>query len=840
MLWHWLIKGKYWLIGWRAIGFSIGFWLYAERRIKSLIYSDICNAFYISEEESEKNIVEFGLNSVTSQGGIAETIITLGWSEETTDGILPDNISTYNKWFYGKTGQKPAVWKRFQKDYREEKYVKLLESDINDEVLPLIAKKLNVKIPRGKQVNKHMLATAVARQMCEFAKSKKTKNEADSVFTEVYFASEIQTEFSRYIDKASERYNVMKLIGGDEVPLDKFFVCNTIGQKERVFADKTRIKCTYLENPDMRKLRDMFSNRGLDNLRTLLIGSGGCGKSLMMQHLFLTAAKEYENSGVLPIFLELRHFKQSQEILQFIVETVTSTGESFSVEDANSLLLAGKCQLLFDGFDEIDPTDIDSFLQKLKDFVAKYDKVQIVITSRQNDSLTGINQFMKLYVWPFEEKQSLELIDKILEYQGEAGARETVLEYINNGFLKKDGVFVSHPLLLTYVTMKYPQYSRFNADPSLFYKVTFEALVSGHNDNKKPYDRVFKSVDNAEQFTIVFREFCALTYKDGVLELDSHSFEEYFNQMKSYKGFENTHKMNIKNFKHDVCSTACIMYEKEFDIFYIDPGFQECLFAEYYLVAPEDEVVQLLQSLEKTSFTKLAHFEALDMLCKLSREKFRYKILLPFLDEIFKTKNEQETFRNFLYICFDDVTVVSINEAVQYLMMKNLGVRKVLYPQKENYPRTILLNYILRDMGETPDFTFSLYTKECSVEDGELQVLQLPEDAEITGMIIGKDAKVENERCLLIDSKPIGAYEYFWKEHKEGKQDAYLVDENKELIQFGRQITIEGYYLKTEPDEFDGVIQNVTENSAKTYDMFLRLKAYYKKLKIEKHRSGLN
>ena len=220
MLGHWLIKEEHWLIGWLAFGFFIGFWLCAERRIKSLIYSDICNAFYISEEESKKNAVEFGLNSVTSQGGIAEKIITLGWSDESTDGILPDNISTYNKWFYGKTGQKSAVWKRFQKDYREEKYVELLESDINDEVLPLIAKKLNITIPRGKQVNKHMLATAIARQMCEFAKSKKTKNEAESVFAEVYFASEIQTGFSRYIDKASERYNVMKLIGGDEVPLD--------------------------------------------------------------------------------------------------------------------------------------------------------------------------------------------------------------------------------------------------------------------------------------------------------------------------------------------------------------------------------------------------------------------------------------------------------------------------------------------------------------------------------------------------------------------------------------------------------------------------------------------
>ncbi|GAB6397738.1 hypothetical protein MOB1_20600 [Faecalimonas mobilis] len=805
-----------------------------------MIYGDICNAFYISEEESKKNIVEFGLKSVTSQQGIAERIITLGWSDESTEGVLPDNISTYNKWFYGKTGQKPAVWKRFQKDYREEKYVKLLEDDINDDVLPLIAKKLNIIIPRGKQVNKHMLATAVARQMCEFAKSKKTKNESDSIFSEVYFASQIQTEFSRYIDKASERYNVMKLIGGDEVPLDKFFVCNTIGQKERVFADKSRIKSGYLENPSMRKLRDMFSKRGLDNLHTLLIGSGGCGKSLMLQHLFLTSAAEYQNTGILPIFLELRHFKQSNEILQYIVDTVTATGESFTEEDANSLLLAGKCQLLLDGFDEIDPSDINTFLQKLKTFVTKYDKVQIVITSRQNDSLTGINQFMKLYVWPFEEKQSLELIDRILIYQGETGARDTVLEYINNGFLKKDGVFVSHPLLLTYVTMKYPQYSRFNADPSLFYKVTFEALVSGHDDNKKPYDRVFMSVDNAEQFTTVFKEFCALTYKDGVLELDGRTFEEYFNQLKSYKEFENPHKMNLKNFKHDVCSTACIMYEKEFDIFYIDPGFQECLFAEYYSQAPEDEVIKLLQSLETTPYIKLARFEALDMLCKLSRDKFRYKVLLPFLDEIFKPKDNLEAFTKFLYTCFDDVTVVDINEAAQYLVMNSLNVLDVLYPQKENYSRTILLNYILRDMGENPDFGFSMYAKDCSVKNGEMKILELPEDVEITGMVIGQDTKVEEKRYLLMDSKPIKAYEYFLKEHKNGKQDAYLVDENKDLIKLGKQINIEGYYLMTEPEKYNGVIQNVSENSEKTYSMFLRLNEYYKRLKIEKHRSGLD
>lgn len=180
----------------------------------------------------------------------------------------------------------------------------------------------------------------------------------------------------------------------------------------------------------------------------------------------------------------------------------------------------------------------------------------------------------------------------ILKYQGQTEEKETVIEYINNGFLKKDGVFASHPLLLTYVTMKYPTYKRFHSDHLLFYKSTYEALLSGHDDNKKPYDRVFMSVDNADQFSKVFKEFCGITYKDGVLQLDSPSFEEYFNKLKSHKVFENPHKMNLTNFKHDVCSTACMMYEKEYDIFYIDPGFQEYLFAEYYRSAEIEDILE--------------------------------------------------------------------------------------------------------------------------------------------------------------------------------------------------------------------------------------------------------
>lgn len=133
--------------------------------------------------------------------------------------------------------------------------------------------------------------------------------------------------------------------------------------------------------------------------------------------------------------------------------------------------------------------------------------------------------------------------------------------------------------------------------------------MTGHDDNKKPYDRVFMSVDDANQFSTVFKEFCAITFKDGALQFDSTTFEAYFRQLKSHQTFENPYKMNVKNFKHDVCSTACMMYEKEYDIFYIDPGFQEFLFAEYYTQADLEEMKPLILISRLKSVTRLKKLE---------------------------------------------------------------------------------------------------------------------------------------------------------------------------------------------------------------------------------------
>ena len=115
-----------------------------------------------------------------------------------------------------------------------------------------------------------------------------------------------------------------------------------------------------------------------------------------------------------------------------------------------------------------------------------------------------------------------------------------------------------------------------------FYDILYDMLIRGHDEDKESFDRFFHSVGSIDEFTIAFREFCVLAYMDGVFEFDHRSFEKYFRQLKAKNEFHNPSIFSLTSFQHDVCATACMMYEQESGIFYIDPGFQDYFFADYY------------------------------------------------------------------------------------------------------------------------------------------------------------------------------------------------------------------------------------------------------------------
>ena len=793
----------------------------------SLRYDEFFRAFYIGEGDGF-------LSHYRTTQDIPEFFARIVLTKEEHLKILPTDPSSYDKWFQGNASPR-RHWGNMSKDFSEDKVVDALMKELDDTRLTDLLGAFGIK-DRSEIVNKELLCTAIAQQFKAIIDG---KGEGRDVLTDIYLSGNINAAFMDYIRKASKRYNLMKLIGGKEVPLEDYFVCNTIGQNERVFAEKKKItgETRSGDKLTLKSIREMFQKRqGYDNRLTILIGGGGCGKSLVLQHMFLKAAAEYEKTGVLPVFLELRHYVQNTEIMAFIVNSVSALDNSFTEDDARQLLLTGRCQLLLDGFDEIDPSDIDSFVKKMQDFALAYENVQIVVTSRENENLKGLRGFMRLYVWPFDTEQSMKLIDKILLQQGQIDEKDAVINYIEHGFLQKDGIFAAHPLLLTYVTQNYPSYKEFRENHIYFYRSMFNALLSGHDENKKPYDRVFKSVDNADQFKIVFREFCAISFKDAVFFFPSTLFEEYFNRLERHKDFENPKKMNITNFKHDVISTACMMYEKSDDIYYIDPGFQEFLFAEYYAQAEKDETQELLESLCCISPSKFLRYDAFDMLCHASEIKFKMYVLLPFLDKIFNG-NIEDMFMNFLSVCFDKISFIVFDKKISEEYLSKLGCQSFLYPQVTNDINTVLLDYILRLLKIDQEGDFSLYANRPDNKD-PLEI-EVNDELEETGTLVGRLKEDSDGYNLLLDCQTKQVFDLNNKLEQKGENTGYLVDEHNILVSFGTRYTIDTFYLSEDGEKYSGLIKRIRMNSDTLCRVFQRIKEYRKQLRLEKHHKGI-
>lgn len=261
----------------------------------------------------------------------------------------------------------------------------------------------------------------------------------------------------------------------------------------------------------------------------------------MLQHLFIEAAENSDETGRLPIMAELRNFSSRYDgFLPFIVDTVREYDDSFTENSAKEVLERGQAQILFDGLDELDPGEVKFFQKKLAELTHRYPNVQVIITSRQCSAIEGIRGFVRLYLHPLNEDQVDQLLDKLLLRKQDADEKKTVMSFFEpgTGYLRRDGFVATNPMLLTVIVSNCEKLKELNGDKSSLYEMLYDVLIRGHDEEKEAFDRFFHSVGSSEEFTQVFRAFCSLSYMDGVFEFDHRTFEKYFKDVKKQEELE--------------------------------------------------------------------------------------------------------------------------------------------------------------------------------------------------------------------------------------------------------------------------------------------------------------
>lgn len=771
-----------------------------------LKFGDFFLNFYISRSSG-------GLTNHRAKKKIAEFLIKAAIPEESWE-ILPTSDSSYEKWMNGTRTFDPAVWQEIAEKYNENRFLEIVIKELNDGALVTVMDRFGIKVSTVNEIDKELFTVAIGHQFHEIAKG---SGSAEDIVKSIYTSTESKLLFPVYEQKSLKEYSKVKTNFSDELcDMDDVFICNTLSTVDSAYSRRgLPARGTVIQDATLDKIAEQSN-------MIALIANGGMGKSMMLRHLFVESMRKYSDTGVMPILVELRDYRfAGSDLFSSIVKSVSLFDPAFDDEAADKVLRAGKCQILLDGLDEIDPSDIVGFQHKLRDMIKAYPLNQYVITSRECDVAKSIGFINRLYLMPFDEKQTGDLIDKLIE---DEGIKAEIIRNLNEGYLNKHGEFASNPMLLAFCIMNYPSYQSFYDSPHEFYRSAYDTIISDHDLEKSPMDRVFRSADSKDDFTDVFREFCAISYAERKFQFNKMTFEAIFKKLKSTKQVSNPRIMNKTNFLHDACATACMMYEAKSDILYIDPGFQQFLFAEYNYFAEPEEVEAMGKKLWTVPESEFNGGIAFEMLYELSDEKVEVCLDLPYLDMIFKDKTEEESFNAFLVHGFREIKSALLDRTAIAECEQKSGIIGTYAIASKSEPKSVILSMMLKRLNMDMDDPSAMIAPLIDMET-------LYPEAEIKA-IIGERIFDQSSQKYFLNFRKV---ERDKVEKLEGR-DFVLTDDSGKVITFGYEYKADMGQLEKRMERYMALFTLVKSDEVikKKYE---RLKAYYDEL-VEKHRKS--
>ena len=774
-----------------------------DRGGRPMDFSAYCQGFYISRANG-------CISNHMSKEKIPEYFMELALSPDSCE-VLPTSSSAYAKWFTGPNAPESKVWSAILRENRTIEFASGLQKDLLDDKLSILVEKFGISLATTENVDKAQLCQALTELFFALARGNGTTEQTAAEF---YVSNSKNAYFPVYVQHCTRKYANVRMIFDEyeERALADIFVCNTLTNRFHTFATRRRFAPQLIiEDATLDKLAEKTK-------MTLIIGNGGMGKSLMLQHLFLESIAKHEETGKLPILLELHNYTVSAEdLFTFIANTVSRHDETITADILRKLMQAGKCQILMDGIDEIDPSDETTFQRTLSELVDRFPGNQYVLASRDCGAANAINGFTRMYLMPYNSEQSQILVDKLLS-QEVPELKNEIKSYLANSFIKQHNCFATNPMLLTFVIMHYPLDDTFGHKPHQFFATIYEMILSGHDAVKQAYERIFRSVDSPEEFTQVFCEFCAITFSDCRFELSKEEFESYYSKLKTVNRLSNPHKMKKAAFLHDACATACMMYETETQVLYIDRGFQQYLFAKYTYLDEPESVTSVGKKFWQKAPSDFEDAAAFEMLLDLAPEKIERYWFKPYLDEIFRKPNKNASFVRFLNMGYGAISYCCIDNTQLSEAEKQTNVTSSSIDGATNEPRSVLLSLVDERVGIESNFTLLSADMDLCFEEN------------VCSVYVGELAL--NGECPVLSVRsmppPIdGDWELYERTHTVGN---CLRNESGAIRIFGYECRVPINDIRKQPARYEKLLTWLKEKDSPLRQQYVSLENYHKEL----------
>lgn len=457
--------------------------------------------------------------------------------------------------------------------------------------------------------------------------------------------NKISDNFLRYMEKAYDKYSKMKtlLYRDDPRPFYDFYVCN--GILERVRERRGRLSYMkpsgYVQEFNAVTLTEKYKF-------SIITGTGGLGKSMMMRHLFLSAIENYSTLEKLPLFIPLKDYTLAQrDLVAYIYEKFSILASGVTEEELVQVLVSGKCLLLFDGLDEINSAYRNDFERKLEVFGDKYSDCCFVISSRPYSDFISLSRYKVLELQLFTKKQAVKLIEKLDFRQDLPGIKEKFLEQLKGKLFEEHRDFTANPLLLTIMLMTFEQIAEIPDKMHIFYQEAYLALAKRHDASKGAYKREMLTGLSTDRFRDIFEEFCARTYKEELFEMQDQDIKRHFEATVAHSRYLEEKDIPVGAFINDATIGLCLLYYENSCYNFTHRSFQE-YFCACFFARQKDRGIEKIGEFFETRGARAHSDKTFAMMYDMEPGKVEEFIFIPYIKRLLMECREKEGYLTFL------------------------------------------------------------------------------------------------------------------------------------------------------------------------------------------------
>jgi hypothetical protein len=242
---------------------------------------------------------------------------------------------------------------------------------------------------------------------------------------------------------------------------------------EKRFRETNQRRFRYSFDENKRKDGLTFAN---NSQYLMVFGGPGIGKSTFLRKVGLEALKGNQGNyqhRLIPVFLELKKFKESEINIQALIEKEFEIcGFPDVQKNVSKKLKKGELLILLDGLDEVPTENRENVIEKIQDFVDQYKENRFILSCRTAARTTNLNRFTNIEVAEFDDQQIQAFIEHWFssEADQEAEIAKNCWELLTQSEYEAAKNLAHTPLLLTFLCLTYRRTLSFPTNRSSLYE----------------------------------------------------------------------------------------------------------------------------------------------------------------------------------------------------------------------------------------------------------------------------------------------------------------------------------------------------------------------------------